>query len=66
MAFQSSQAFTRILLKRNVVERDNYREISPLQELVNAFIEAIPAVLKPVKEMDRSKIRKNPPKFLKA
>ena len=57
--------FDRLLMKRNVVEKDNYAKTSTFQELMKAIIEAIPTVLKPAKEMDRSKVINNPPKFLK-
>jgi ABC-type sugar transport system permease subunit len=63
--FQSSLTFKRLLLKRNVVEKDTFTKISTFQELVNAVIEAIPAVLKPAKEMDLSRVKYNPPKFVK-
>ena len=63
--FQSVKMFDRLLMKRNVVEKDNYAKISTFQELMKAIIEAIPTVLKPAKEMDRSKVINNPPKFLK-
>ena len=63
--FQSLKTFRRNAFKRNVVERENYTKISTLQELVKAVIEALPAVLKPAKEMDRSKVIYNPPKFSK-
>ena len=63
--FQSSLSFKRLLLKRNVVEKDTFTKISTFQELVNAVIEAIPAVLKPAKEMDLSRVKYNPPKFVK-
>lgn len=63
--FQSVKMFDRLLMKRNVVEKDNYAKTSTFQELMKAIIEAIPTVLKPAKEMDRSKVINNPPKFLK-
>lgn len=62
------RAFTKtagILTARHAFEQEVTRKVSTLEELVQAFIEAIPSVLKPPKEMDKTKVIEDPPKYLK-
>ena len=54
-----------IKTSRHAVKQDVTRRVSTLEELIQAFIEAIPSVLRPPKEMDKSKVIEDPPKFLK-
>ena len=56
----------RIAVLTNVVKDDYPARRNTFAELVRAFIEAIPSVLKPPREMDKSKVINDPPKFIKA
>ena len=56
----------RIAIRVNVVKDDYPARRNTFAELVRAFIEAIPSVLKPPREMDKSKVINDPPKFIKA
>ena len=65
LGFRTMLPSTSSRMVRRVVKDDMPARKNTLEELVQAFIEAIPAVLKPPKEMDRAKVINDPPKFLK-
>ena len=53
-------------MARRVVKKDDIpARRNTLEELVQAFIEAIPSVLRPPKEMDKTKVIDDPPKYIK-
>jgi hypothetical protein len=56
---------TSIQTLRHASKQDVTRRVSTFEELIQAFIEAIPSVLRPPKEMDKTKVIEDPPKFLK-
>ena len=63
--FRSIIPSTSTFMARQVVKDDVPARRNTLEELVQAFIEAIPSVLKPPKEMDKAKVIDDPPKFIK-
>lgn len=63
--FRAFAKSTGIQTSRHALKQDATRRVSTLEELIQAFIEAIPSVLKPPKEMDKTKVIEDPPKFLK-
>ena len=60
---------TRLTVSRNLqlnpMQNNSPERLNPFQELINAFIESFPQVLKPPKEMDKTKVINDPPKYLK-
>ena len=55
----------RVVITRQVVKEDYPPRRNTFEELIQAFIEAFPSVLKPPKEMDKTKVIDDPPKFIK-
>lgn len=63
--FRLSHQSPRNTLARNAINRDSSQRKNTFDELLYALVEAFPAVLNPLKEMDTTRIISNPPKFMK-